>query len=365
MAEQKMTQEEHTHMLEVERMEKILIEMQLSMNTAIDAANIFYFEYYPEENYALEFNGRESLSLDERMDNYPDSWFEKEITHPEDVQILREAFDKIKNGSEHEQCLVRNKLDGTYLWHHYTFTSIYNSEGVRTKVVCTAQDETENIEAKGVNAQYRQLYQRAPGWIFRCRNDENWTLTETNPRILEFTGYTEAEFAVEKNNSIAAIIPEPYRKSIRQTVEDLTSQEYGAKATYDMPFFHRDGTQRWVSVNLYWEETNGKSLLNVFCSDITDFMEERKQIEEERRYQEKVEDPMLLMKSRCNITTDEVELLYTVSELHMAFIDEKRFSDGISQLKANVYSKEDEDVLTNALMRWSFYTRYRNFIWHS
>ncbi|MDD3362830.1 MAG: response regulator [Hespellia sp.] len=351
MAEQKMTQEEYAHMLEVEHMEKILIEMQLSMNTAIDAANIFYFEYYPEENYALEFNGRESLSLDERMDNYPDSWFEKEITHPEDVPILREAFDKMKNGSKKEQCLVRNKLDGKYLWHHYTFTSVYNLEGVRTKVVCTAQDETENIEAKGVNAQYRQLYQRSPGWIFMCRNDERWTLTETNPRIVEFTGYTEAEFAVEKNNSIAAIIPEEYRKNIRRRIEELAGQEYGAKTTYDMPFFHRDGTQRWASVNLYWEETKGMSPLHVFCSDITDFMEERKQIEAERRYQDKVEDPKLLMKSRCNITTDEVELLYTAQDLHKAFTDEKSFLAGISQLKANVYSKEDEAVLTDAFSK--------------
>ena len=337
-------QDEHRHLLELERMENILVETQRSMNAAIDAAGIFFFEYYPEEDYALEFNGRESLSLDERMENYPESWFEKKITHPEDELVLREAFRKMKAGSKREQCLVRNLFGGSYRWHHYTFTSIYDNDGNRTKVVCTAQDETENIEAKGVNAEYKQLYERVSCWIFTCRNDESWTMKHSNPGLREFTGYTEQQFLQEKDNSIASIIPEEYREKIQKEIQQLVQGGLGTKTTYDTPVLRRDGSVCWVKVNLYWEEKQGENILNVFCTDITDFMEERKQIEAERRYQDEIEDPAILMKTRCNITRDEIEQIYVSPELHKAQ-NARHFTQGVLQLMANAYSKADEQML--------------------
>lgn len=342
--------DERDHLLELERMEKMLEETQRSMNAAIDAAGILFFEYYPDEDYALQFNGRESLALDSKMEDYPDSWFAKKITHPEDEAILRDAFYSMKRGSKKEQCLVRNKIDGTYRWHHYTFTSIYDSEGNRTKVVCTAQDETENIEAKGVNAEYKRLYERAPGWMFTCFNDECWTLNHTNPRLEEFTGYSEKEFLEEKGNSLATIIPEEDQRKIKMIIDDLVAKGFGSKATYDARIVHKSGAIRWVKVDLFWEEKLGESLLNVFCNDITDFMEERKQLEGERIYQDTIEDSSILMKTRCNVTKDEIESLYHSPTLHRAQ-DATSFTEGVSQMMDNAYGESDREVIAKMLSK--------------
>lgn len=133
---------------EIDEVKEALQESVQSLHSAMEAIGIYYFEYYPEEGYSLQFNGREDFGLSAREDNYPECWFAKKVTHPEDESILRNAFEKLKQGKDKQVCLVRNLVDGEYQYHNYKFTSIYNEDGVRKKIICTAQDVTDAKRAE-------------------------------------------------------------------------------------------------------------------------------------------------------------------------------------------------------------------------
>ncbi|NCB91177.1 MAG: PAS domain-containing sensor histidine kinase [Clostridia bacterium] len=254
---------------EFDRLKKAFEESRDSMHAAIEAANIYYFEYFPDQDYALEHNGREEFGIEERMENYPESWFEKKITHPEDEILLRKAFLEIKSGRKKAVCDVRNLIDGVYHWHHYNFTSIYDGRGERIKVVCMAQDITGEKKAEILKDEFQRLYERTPAWIFSCKNDAGWTIQRTNPRIYEMTGYTAEEFALEMENEVSRIIPDKYRVMIQSHIARMEKEGYGSKVTYDAPVFHKNGSLTWLNVDLYWDKDGTEGSFYVSCSDIT------------------------------------------------------------------------------------------------
>ncbi len=250
------------------------------MHAAISAANIYYFEYFPEEDYALQYHGKELFSLEERLEHYPDSWFEKKLTHPDDVPILKAAFLRIKQGEKSTCCEVRNMTDGQYRWHQYHFTSIYDAAGRRKKVVCTAQDISESKRVAKLNADFQHLYRRTPGWIFTCRNDAVWTLQRTSAGIFEITGYTEETFAEELHNEIIRIIPESYRSKVQAEIMQMQAVGYGARTAYEIPIIHKSGSFTWLQVSLYWDESDNDGLLYCSCTDITQLKNNQEELRE-------------------------------------------------------------------------------------
>lgn len=125
-----------------------LEQNHFSLKVAMDKADTFYFEYYPDKHIAFQYNGKESYDVEAVMFNYPNSWFKKNITHKDYVKILRDTFKVVDSGAEKASCEVMDKLLGKYVWFRYNFTSIYDNNGKRIKVICTAtniniQKETE------------------------------------------------------------------------------------------------------------------------------------------------------------------------------------------------------------------------------
>lgn len=248
---------------EMERMKEQLLETTDSMHAAIEAAGIYYFEYYPDYGYAFQFNGREDFELNEREDNYPECWFDKKITHEEDEHILRDAFARLKEGSDKENCTVRNYINGEYRWNYYNFTTIYNSSGIRTKVVFTAQDVTDMMKVKELNQSYNKLYSRVPGWIFTCQDDNMWTMQQTNAHIFSLTGYTEEEFRHLFNSEVGRLIPEEYHHMIHRHIQMMKENGNGSSANYDVPIVDKKGSLVWINVNIYWDGNENDGMLYV------------------------------------------------------------------------------------------------------
>lgn len=266
--------------LEIEQLKNELLESRTAMHAAISAANIYYFEYFPEENYALQYHGKELFSLKERLEHYPDSWFEKKLTHPDDVPTLKDAFQRMKQGEKSASCEVRNLTNGQYRWHQYHFTSIYDAAGCRKKVVCTAQDISESKKVAALNTDFLHLFTRTPGWIFTCRNDAVWTLQRTSAGILEATGYTAEEFAEEMHNEIVRIIPAQYRPKIRNEILRMQEEGYGSRTAYETPIIHKDGSFTWLQVSLYWDKNDSDGLLYCSCTDITQLKNSQEELRE-------------------------------------------------------------------------------------
>ncbi len=257
-----------------------LEESRASTHIAFEAAGIYYFEYFPKDNYALEYSGKEDFYLEDRLDNYPDSWFEKNITHKDDEDVLRQAFIEMKNGARSSKCDIRNLMNGEYRWYRYNLTSIYNNKNEQVKVVCTAQDITENRKIQDIRDELSTVYERIPSWIFTCANDGKWKIIRTNQRIKDIIGYTEEEFEKSMNGEISRVIPESYQEMIEQKISEMMKKGAGSMTSYQTPVLHKNGGYTWLKVEIYLDNADNRETLYVSCSDITDYRKKQQELKD-------------------------------------------------------------------------------------
>ncbi len=123
-----------------------LTETQETMNAAIAASDMTWFEYYPDRHIAFQHYGKNRWNLPIELRDYPDSYFTYGITHPEDEQILRDALCKMAQGAKHTECVIRNKYEQEYRWFKYDFVSIYEEIRKENKIVTMVMDISSDKE---------------------------------------------------------------------------------------------------------------------------------------------------------------------------------------------------------------------------
>jgi PAS domain S-box-containing protein len=122
------------------------------------------------------------------------------------------------------------------------------------------------------------LISRLPGMVYRCRNDEEWTMTFVSDGAKELTGYEPAEIEHNRLVSFASLIHVDDRARVWQETQRAVAAGMG-EFSYEYRILHRSGEVRWV-----WERGEGRydaesgaTTLIGFVTDIT----ERKLAEEE------------------------------------------------------------------------------------
>lgn len=123
------------------------------------------------------------------------------------------------------------------------------------------------------------------GMIYRCRNDEHWTMEFVSDGCLPLTGYTPEELLGNAHRSYESIIHPQDRKRVRAEVDTALS----SKRTFNIEYrlMHVDGSVKWV-----WERGNallpvdGQPLMiHGFIQDITQrHLHEKALSEAEHRY---------------------------------------------------------------------------------
>jgi PAS domain S-box-containing protein len=123
---------------------------------------------------------------------------------------------------------------------------------------------------------WRQMLQNLPGYVYRCKNEENWPLTFVSEGFQKITAYDPDEISLDHEFSIGDLIEPEYREMIWNQVQKSLKDRKAFKLEY--PITAKTGEQKWV-----WErgmgvfDDKGKLLyIEGFVSDIT----ERKKSEE-------------------------------------------------------------------------------------
>ena len=108
------------------------------------------------------------------------------------------------------------------------------------------------------------------GMVYRCRNDEDWTMVFLGGGTEELTGYSPGELLNNMNTSYGDLIHIDDREMIWQEVQEALSQKKHFEVTYRI--IARNGETRWV-----WEKgegiwgADGKiEFLEGFITDISD-----------------------------------------------------------------------------------------------
>lgn len=336
---------------EIWEVKDALQESVQSLHSAMEAIGVYYFEYYPDGEYSLQFSGRGDFGLAEKEINYPECWFEKKITHPEDESILRNAFCELKDGKEKKNCMIRNLVGGEYRYHQYKFTSIYNEDGKRKKIICTAQDVTDRIRSEEELLENAAMYRLTSEYT----NVTFWTYDIKNDVMYNTVGASKHHFGekVVKNFkesilSSNAIHPNSRKKFIELHKKLCEGQD---NVSCDLWFRKMNGVGWWCERVNYMIvlDTDGEPIKAFgIGTDITELKNAEKRIKEEQQAQEGLDSERVVLKTRANITKNQVEYVELKSGM-IDYGDIRKFTDGVENLIKNAFMPNDEDVLRDML----------------
>ncbi len=141
------------------------------------------------------------------------------------------------------------------------------------KIAIYAEETTEIIESgKRLDESRRELntlFTNIPGFAYRCKNDENWTMEFVTERFYSITGYTQDEIIGNKLISYNDLIHPSDRDYVRNDVQ----LHLNSKTSYDISYkiVTRDKKIKWVienAVGVFDESDNLKFIEGVIV-DIT------------------------------------------------------------------------------------------------
>ena len=203
-----------------------------------------------------------------------------DLVHPDDVQPTLEVIEQeLRKGAEvlHFENRLRTR-NGDYRWVSWASNPV-PEEGITYAV---ARDITKHRASDQVlresNRTLETLVSNLPGFVYRCRNDHDWTMEYVRGRVRECTGYSAADFIGNRTVAYNDVITEDHRERLWNLWQKQLSLRAPVQAEYTIRA--RDGSIRWV-----WEQGRGVFdeagellALEGFIFDITD----RKQAEAER-----------------------------------------------------------------------------------
>lgn len=255
--------------------QKSLQEQQASMETALDSANVMYFEYYPDKRMAIEYNGREEFGAAQEMYDYPNSWFELGFTHPDDIAVLKQAFADAAGGQERVTCEARNSMDGVYHWFAYGLNTIYDEEGKRIKIACTAIDITSQKQAEAVLRKEREtladtLDNIAAGVFVIEYRDGQMKIVIANSAICKMMGIDYEQTVGTANDEITQLTHPDDVATVNGALDTLRTPN--SSVSYECRSLNKEtGKYFWLSVKAYSvAQSDGSVLAYVSFSDITE-----------------------------------------------------------------------------------------------
>ncbi|MCF8242951.1 MAG: PAS domain S-box protein [Melioribacteraceae bacterium] len=135
---------------------------------------------------------------------------------------VKARFDRCLNG---ETVTYKEYFDFPTKGRRYVQVTYYpykNKDGAIEGVVANTRDITESklaAEALEESERFKStLLGNLPGVIYRCNNDEHWTMLYMNEKVEELTGYSENDIINNKTISHNNIIYEKDRKKVNEYI---------------------------------------------------------------------------------------------------------------------------------------------------
>ncbi len=145
-----------------------------------------------------------------------------------------------------------NEGKGAHLW--FLASPLYSSRGEITGAIESIRDVStwKNLEENFRERErfFSTLIFNLPGFVYRCRNDRDWTMEFVSAGCLELTGYLPEDLIGNATVAFNDIIHPDFRENIWNTWQDLLRERRVFEFEY--PIITRSGETRWV-----WERGQG------------------------------------------------------------------------------------------------------------
>lgn len=157
--------------------------------------------------------------------------------------------------------------------------SLDRSKGFTFNVLDITDRKTTEIALKESERQLSAMVSNLPGFIYRCKNDENWTMLYLSQRCVDVTGYTPEDFINNSKIAFNDVIDEEYRDILRKKWEQTIAEKNFFE--YEYRIIRADREVRWVLERgiVVYNNDNQILFLEGYIEDIS----ERKNAEIELR----------------------------------------------------------------------------------
>ncbi len=200
--------------------------------------------------------------------------------HPDDRErVMKSAMTRQVSGTyDEEYRMIRP--DGSVRWIRDRAFPIKDASGRVYRVTGIAEDITRYKEAKEALQESQRvlstLMSNLPGWVYRCRNDKDWTVAFSSEGCLDLTGHAAADFTEGRVSYGRQLVHPVDQESVWNEVQAFLEAHRPFQMVYRIITANKK--EKWV-----WDQGRGifsseGALLAIegFVTDIT----ERKQAEE-------------------------------------------------------------------------------------
>lgn len=178
------------------------------------------------------------------------------ITHPDDLERERPFFRQLIAGEIDSYRIEKRYIrpDGSIVWTQIVVAPI--DVGLRDHYnhICLIQDISERkiIEDSLKESERSRgvLLTHLPGMVYRCKNDEEWTMTYVSPGCVGLTGYSQEALIGNREVSFNEIIEPSYTQELHRSWEAAIREGRSFSGEYEI--ITRDGERKWV-----WELGQG------------------------------------------------------------------------------------------------------------
>ena len=236
-------------------------------------------------------------------------------------------------------------------------SSAVKKDGVTVGVRGTIVDisDRKHTEGKLLRSErtLSNLISNLPGFVYRCKNDKNWTMDYLSDGFSSITGYSVDDILKFKKLTYNDIIHPDYRSYLWKQWQVLLKLKSPLEEEY--PIICKNGEIRWV-----WErgrgifnDSNELIYLEGFIADITD----RKRAEQIQKVLYDISTAVLTtqnLEELVEIIRNQLGNLLDTRNFYMAFYDEasdRFYTPHAVDLKDNMESWPAEKSLTGYLIK--------------
>lgn len=176
------------------------------------------------------------------------SW--PDITHPEDLQVDLEQFEKFKAGEIDDYTLQKRflKSDGSYVWTYMKITHFLDDFREYPLHLCLLLDiSTERKIADSLSESERSkavLLSNLPGMAYRCSYDRDWTMQFVSAGCYNLTGYASDSLINNKDLAFNEIVAPEYREIVWIELGKAIDGKQQFKLEYEI--ITASGKRKWV-----------------------------------------------------------------------------------------------------------------------
>ncbi|MFB6319489.1 PAS domain S-box protein [Saccharicrinis sp. FJH54] len=323
------------------------------LSDVVKSADVGTWELHLQEN-KLVINEKSAgfigYSLEEIKDDAINVWYEH-IFH-EDLEIVNSALNEhIRHESDNYSVEFRMKCKtGCLVWIHSTGkVSSYSEDGKPLVISGIHQDISRRKKSEKIikesERQLSTLMNNLPGLVYRCLNDNNWTMLFLSAGCKDLTGYMPEELLKSRLISYGQLIHSEDRARVNESVKKALENNLPFEIEYRI--LSRQGKVKYV-----WERGAGvyrdQKLIYIegFVTDIT----ERQQSKEELEHSEKRFKQIAEQSQTVIWEVDEVGLYTFVSPLSLnawgykpeELVGKKHFYD--------IHPEEGKEAFKNAAL---------------